>query len=253
MNRSLLAVLDLEGSEMSMEGEGVFSADSTRGVMTATMELDGEQIKFEGIALDGVMYLKSDQIPLPEGKEWFKTPDPPTSTLSPSEFVSFLRDSEGVENAGTEEIRGEETTHFRGPLDFEKLAEESGSELIKRLRANPQVEQMDITVDLWVEWHLCSLTGNQPITRQAARPISPLPYPAQLTFAGAPVPGAIDDYAARASGAGSSSANAASARATSSYAPRLTAMPQCDASISTSSSAAPSRHARQSTIPSERE
>jgi hypothetical protein len=141
---------DIEGAVMSADGEGTFSSDSTRGVMAATMEIEGEELTFEGITVDGVMYLKSDDIPLPDGKTWLKTEDPPTSTLSPSEFVIFLRDSEGVENVGTEEIRGEETTHFRGPLDLGRLARESGQAVIKRLAASPEAEQLRLTVDVWV-------------------------------------------------------------------------------------------------------
>jgi LppX_LprAFG lipoprotein len=141
---------DFEGAEMSMDGDGTFSADSTRGVMKGSMELEGEEMTMEAVTVDGVMYLKSDKIPLPDGKEWFKTADPPTSTLSPSEFVTFLRGSEGVENVGTEEIRGEQTTHFRGPLDWNRLAQESDSELIQRLQRMPQVKQMDFIVDVWV-------------------------------------------------------------------------------------------------------
>jgi LppX_LprAFG lipoprotein len=141
---------DLEGAVMSMEGEGTFSADSTRGVMTADMEIEGDKLAFDAIVDEGVMYLKSDDIPLPDGKEWFKTSDPPANTLSPSEFVSFLRGSEGVENVGTEEIRGEQTTHFRGPLDWERLAQETDSELIRSLENTPQIKQMRFIVDVWV-------------------------------------------------------------------------------------------------------
>jgi hypothetical protein len=141
---------DLPEEQMSMEGEGTFSADSTRGRMKATMDTGSERMTFEGITIDGVMYLKSDEIPVPAGKEWLKMQDPPTSTLSPSEFVRFLRDSDDVKNVGTEEIRGEKTTHFRGPLDIKKLAEESGTELVKRLRQTPGVDDMEFLVDVWV-------------------------------------------------------------------------------------------------------
>ena len=44
------------------------------------------------------------------------------SSMSPSKFVEFLRDSGDVENEGTEEIRGQQTTHVSGPLDIRKIA-----------------------------------------------------------------------------------------------------------------------------------
>ena len=140
MNRSLLAGdveslrqeitmdADFEGEQVSMEAEGSFTADSP----------------------NGTMYMKSDDIPLPEGKEWLKTPDAPTSTMEPAEFVRLLRESEGVENVGSEEVRGEPTTRFRGPLDLEKLAEASDNAVLERLKATPEAKEFDIVVDVWV-------------------------------------------------------------------------------------------------------
>jgi hypothetical protein len=141
---------DFEGEQMSMEAEGSFTADSQSGTMTARMVTGGDEIEFEAIAVDGEMYMKGDDFPIPEGKEWFKTPDPPTSTMEPAEFVRFLRESEGVENVGTEEIRGEQTTHFRGPLDLEKLAEASDAEVLEQIKASPEAKEFDILVDVWV-------------------------------------------------------------------------------------------------------
>jgi hypothetical protein len=141
---------DIAGEELTMDGEGSFTADSQNGTMTATMETGGDTIEFEAIAVDGTMYLKSDDFPIPEGKEWLKTTDPPTSTMEPAEFVRFLRESEGVENVGTEEIRGEQTTHFRGPIDLEKLAEASDNDVLERLKQSPDAQELDMVVDVWV-------------------------------------------------------------------------------------------------------
>ena len=135
--------------EFSASGEATLSADSTRGHMT--FEGDGGlEGGFEAILIDGIMYMKGDELPLPEGKEWLATQDPPTSTMSPSEFVEFLRDSGDVENEGTEEIRGQQTTHYSGPLDIRKIAEEGGSELVQRLNRQPHVEEMETRIDIWV-------------------------------------------------------------------------------------------------------
>lgn len=141
---------DIGGEQMSMTGEGTMSADSTKGHLTFEMDAGDVSGTFEAIVTDGVMYMKSDQLPLPAGKEWLKQQDPPSSTMSPSEFVRFLRDSGKVENKGTEEIRGEETVHFSGPLDLQKLAEESGSDIVERLRQTPGAEDMKMLIDIWV-------------------------------------------------------------------------------------------------------
>lgn len=141
---------DLEGQQVTFIGVGTFSADSSRGRLEGRMDAGRGLMGFEAIALDGVMYIKGDEIPVPSGKEWIKLKDPPTSTLSPSEFAAFLRDSEGVKNVGTEDIRGERATHFRGPLDLEKLAEKSGPDIVERLRRSPEAKDLEFMIDMWV-------------------------------------------------------------------------------------------------------
>jgi hypothetical protein len=141
---------DLGGYQLSIKGEGTFSSDNTRARMKATRDFNGEKLTFESIANDGVMYIKSDQIPMPKGKEWLKTKDPAEGMVSPSEFVRYLLHSGDVENVGTEEIRGEQTTHFRSPLDVDALAKESGPALIQRLRKTPLIKDMTLVVDIWV-------------------------------------------------------------------------------------------------------
>lgn len=140
---------DLADQKLSFDGEGTSSADSRHGRLTGTLDVGQGPIEFEGIVADEVMYLKGDAFGLPKGK-WLKSPDPPTSTLSPGEFVGFLKDAEGVKRVGSETIRGEETEHFRGPLNIKELAEESGSEIVERLRQTPEVDKFDIVVDVWV-------------------------------------------------------------------------------------------------------
>ena len=151
MRQAFTMEADLGGEEMSLEGEGSFTADGRNGVMTASMLSEGERVKFRAIAADGLVFIKSDDFPLPVGKEWLKTEDPPTSTMKPDEFVRHLRESQGAKNVGTEEVRGEQTTHFRGPLDLEKLVKASGeNEVIERLRQTPDAKSYDIVIDVWV-------------------------------------------------------------------------------------------------------
>jgi hypothetical protein len=140
---------DLGGQKLSFDGKGATTADNQRGRIEGTMELEGQEIEFEGITDGEFMYLNGEGFGAPKGK-WIKTPDPPTSTMSPAEFVGFLKDSEGVEEVGKEDVGGEETTHYRGPLDLKKLAEESGPEVIQRLRSAPGADELKIIVDVWV-------------------------------------------------------------------------------------------------------
>jgi hypothetical protein len=151
IRQSITMKTDFEGEQMSLEGEGAFTADSLDGEMTATMVAAGEELEFEVISVGGTMYMRSDDLPLPGGKEWMKTEDTPVSSLEPDEFVRHLRESQNVENVGDEEIRGEPTTHFRGPIDLEKLFEASfGSDMAEQFKQIPNVRQYAMTIDVWV-------------------------------------------------------------------------------------------------------
>jgi hypothetical protein len=143
-------VSDIEGQELSMTGEGTFSADAVRGHMTFELDAEESQGSFEAIADGRDTYLKGDQLPLPPGKEWLKTTEAPSSTLSPREFVDFLRESGEVDNEGTEDVGGEQTTHYRGSVNLRELAEASRSELLRRLNQAPDVDALDTTIDIWV-------------------------------------------------------------------------------------------------------
>jgi LppX_LprAFG lipoprotein len=150
MRQQIAMDSDLGGEKLSMDAEGSFTADSQTGTMKAKMETGGEEIEFEAIMVDGTMYMKGDAFPIPDGKEWVKTPDSPTSTMEPAEFVKFLRESEGVENVGTEEIRGDETTHYRGPVDLERLARESDADVFEQIKQSPEALEFDMVIDVWV-------------------------------------------------------------------------------------------------------
>ena len=143
----------MRGEVMSVQGSFTSNADSTRVRMTMTMKEEGsEPLEFEAIMVGDEMYVKYDgaELGLPAGKQWLRMQDKTlaTPTLSPSKFVRFLRDSGDVKVVGTEEIRGEMTTHFRGPLNPEKLAKEIGEEAVEAL--GPAAEGAAVTIDVWV-------------------------------------------------------------------------------------------------------
>jgi hypothetical protein len=141
---------DLGGDELRLIVSGTFTADSARGRLEGRINEGEGRLGFRGIVIDDLIYLHPKRGQLPGGKEWISVRDPGASPLSPSEFTEFLLDSKGVRNFGTEQIRGERTTHFRGPIDVEKLAEESGPAIVERLRRFPQAKDMKFVVDVWV-------------------------------------------------------------------------------------------------------
>jgi hypothetical protein len=141
---------DVGSETMKLDASGTSAADSSKGTMKGTMDFGDGAMEFEAIMSDGQMYMASEDLGLPAGK-WLHTEDQPTQTLSPSEFVAFLRDSGDVELVGTEEVQGEQAQHFRGPLDMKELIDKSGdSPFIQQMKQTPGVEDLDVVVDIWV-------------------------------------------------------------------------------------------------------
>jgi LppX/LprAFG-like lipoprotein len=142
---------DLGGQKMAIEIEGSATALGEDGEMTMTMETGGDEFEADVILVDGVFYMKSKAIPLPAGKEWLKSEDVPASSLDPGELVQHLREAQGVKRVGSEEIRGEPTTHFRGPIDIEKLVDASfGGRMAEQFKQIPNVREFSMTIDVWV-------------------------------------------------------------------------------------------------------
>jgi hypothetical protein len=162
------------GEELSMTGEGTQNAEGTRGHMTFEAEGSDFNGSFEAIRIDDVMYMKGEGLPLPEGKEWMKVQDPPNTTMSPSELVQFMLDSGDVENKGTEEIRGQQTTHFAGPIDLREAAATEGPDFVRRLDETTDVENMDVTMDVWV--------GENGLPARVAAEIEPKQGEGKLTM-----------------------------------------------------------------------
>lgn len=151
MRQTISMKADFAGEKMSLEGEGTGTADAKNGEMSMSMDIAGESFEFDALIVDDAIYMKSDAIPLPKGKEWIETADVPASSLDPAEFVQHLRESQGVKNVGSEEIRGDRTTHFAGPVNIDKLFEASyGEDMAEQLEQMPQIEQFKMTIDVWV-------------------------------------------------------------------------------------------------------
>ncbi|MDQ3741578.1 MAG: hypothetical protein M3389_11625 [Actinomycetota bacterium] len=145
---------DLGGQKLFAEGEGVSSADQSRGYFEMDFAVGGaEPAPVVMITDGGENFMKGGPFEelLPAGKTWLKVDDATASTMTPAEFIEFLRESENIEDAGSEQVRGKDTVHLRGPLDFKKLAENTDSATAKRFAQMPQIEEIDATIDVWVD------------------------------------------------------------------------------------------------------
>lgn len=147
----------LEGQEMTLDGRGVSAADQTEIDMTARFsEGDGPAQQMRMRIVDGESFIGGEILgdALPPGKKWGQIEDEEMTapTMTPSEFVDFLRDNEDVEEVGREDVRGTPTVHLRGPVDVDRMLEESpDSPTLERLRQNPNLDELNMTVDVWVD------------------------------------------------------------------------------------------------------
>lgn len=136
-----------EMGEVAIEGEGAFDAEG-RGFMTmdfgamfeampeaeaAPFDLGDGQMEMR--VLDDAAYMRFPMFAmfLGEGVEWIKMPVEdfaggdsgmsPVPGGDPLDMLRVLGGGEDVETVGTEEVRGVETTHYRGTFDFDAAAE----------------------------------------------------------------------------------------------------------------------------------
>jgi hypothetical protein len=89
---------------------------------------------------------------MPKGKTWIHMTDETSvpQTMTPSEFLEFLRESEDIEDVGTEDVRGEQAVHLRGPVDVMELAEKTDSKAAERFSKMPGAQKLEMLIDVWV-------------------------------------------------------------------------------------------------------
>ena len=142
------------GGSISMSGEGAFEFDTAgnRGhlTFTATGTGDGaaaaEQIgTMEAVYEDFVAYMKMPILAnvLPEGKTWIKIDFQKVGEQmgidfqqlaqlgqnNPMQQLDYLKGVQNIEEVGTEDVRGTETTHYKGVIDFDALQKDVPDEV----------------------------------------------------------------------------------------------------------------------------
>jgi hypothetical protein len=144
--------------EFTMEGNGEIDFANKLGHMTmvpsgAAVEQAGGMLgEIEAVFSDLVVYMRMDSLEqfLPQGKRWIKIDMQAVGEdmgfdfaqlqqlgqSDPSQQLDFLKGVSDVEEAGTEEVRGVETTRYSGTLDYDKVAAEfpEAAESIKRIQ-----------------------------------------------------------------------------------------------------------------------
>jgi hypothetical protein len=130
--------------------------------MTFQMEGEPQAVRMAMLNVDDEFWIRyrtpEAARAMPKGKPWVHMVDrtvAPTS-LTPSEFATFLAEADEVEAVGEARVMGRTTTHSRGIIDVEKLGDEIGGETKERLeraieQANlPGDKKLGLPVEAWI-------------------------------------------------------------------------------------------------------
>jgi hypothetical protein len=170
---------ELAQEPVTFTGQGAFDYASRKGELTydfselfATLGLPQADEPVEAIFQGDVFFMKFPLLSasLPEGRPWLKLDlkalgQQPGVNLAqlqqlsqgdPSRALDYLRATGAtVEEVGSEQIRGVETTHYHGTIQLDKLADQVPAEQREQVRATVQqlIEQTGMTeipTDVWV-------------------------------------------------------------------------------------------------------
>ena len=165
--------LEMTGGEANgtMSGDGVFDQHGGR----MTMDLGGlaggalGSGQAEVIFNDLVYYMKLPQAALsqlPTGKTWLKfdlaalgkqqgldlEQLTQLNQSDPSQALQLLSGAEDFQEVGNEEVRGVETTHYRGTVDMAKVAENAPTNLQDDIRKIvEQTGDRAVPMDIWID------------------------------------------------------------------------------------------------------
>jgi hypothetical protein len=155
----------------TMTGEGEFS--EREGHLTLDMSDLGGGAFGDGTAeltfSDLVYYMKLPQgtgLPLSPGKEWFKIDLKQLgqtqgldleqltqlSQSDPSQALDFLQGaSDDFHEVGMEDVRGQQTTHYAGTIDLNKVAENAPADLAEQYKKLAEAAPSPtVPMDVWI-------------------------------------------------------------------------------------------------------
>ena len=157
--------MNVSGQQVSIEGEGDMSFADEIGEMTMTMSAPGiEGGQSIEMILDGTYVYMKMPAQLGGTGGWArmdltKMPGGASNQFAqdPSQYLEFLRGAseDGVEEVGSEEIDGVETTHYKATLAYDKILDQApDQEAAEEVRA--QLESLggdidSIPAEVWID------------------------------------------------------------------------------------------------------
>lgn len=150
---------------LRFSGPGAFADHGEAMRMRVTLEPTADRPRHvaEMVVVDGTYYVRSPLFGalMPRGKHWLKFTDPDAGFVSglgqndPAKVLAFLRATGDVEAAGTEQIRGVETTHYKAEVEVDKVVDRASSEQRDRVRGLTDAIRAagieKIPLDVWVD------------------------------------------------------------------------------------------------------
>jgi outer membrane lipoprotein-sorting protein len=161
--------MELEGQQIDLEIDGV--VDFGRSRMRMTMDTVGEvQKELKAVfpismAVDGsTMYQQMPMIEkiLPSGKTWMKIDIERVTGMDmsslgggsgsdPAAMIESLKHAGETKKIGTEDIGGEEMTHYRTMLDPKKVAAKAEKMSPRVKKALEQMGDQKMPIDVWID------------------------------------------------------------------------------------------------------
>jgi hypothetical protein len=150
-----MPVPEENNARVDFEGEVLSVADGSMATMTGDFKFDDITVPTDMRMIRDDLWAnyKTFREFMPPGKPWVHLVDSetPSETLTPSEYAQFLAEADDVdvvdENA---EVDGKPTTHYRGLVDVEDMAEEIGGETESRYEDMFGARNVMVPIEAWI-------------------------------------------------------------------------------------------------------
>lgn len=159
--------ISVGGETVEQTGGGEIVAKGKRARLSMESSIHGTEFEMDMVLVWPVMYMRfSPELgaQLPPGKEWVEldlqrlgekmgldySELMQANQSDPAQALAYLRQVADLETIGSEEVRGIETTHFRGVVDLHRVAEEvpEAKDSVERMIELSGLER--IPTEVWV-------------------------------------------------------------------------------------------------------
>ena len=156
---------DVAGQSIKGNGSGIVQFKPPKAQLNLKMSAAGQDISIDEVMDGTTMYMKLPKEAMagvPGGKSWIKfdldkasggaLSGAMGSSQDPASQLKLLNALAGAKEVGKEKIGGEQTTHYRGELDYKQVAKSGPQELRKAAELAVKVmENTTIPVDVWID------------------------------------------------------------------------------------------------------